>query len=86
MEIIDRARRALAAGNAARAIEELNAFDRAEKTGVLEREARVLRIDALVAQGQSASARRLAEQYLQLYPNDAHAARLRSLLRDAPQR
>jgi hypothetical protein len=85
VQIIDRARQALSANDAARALKELDAFERSEQTGVLEREARVLRIDALLAQGQASRARLLAEQYLQLYPNDAHAARLRGLLRDAPQ-
>ena len=83
--LIDRARQALGAGDAARASKELDSFDRSEKTGVLEREARILRIDALSAQGQTSRARLLAEQYLQLYPNDAHSARLRALLGDAPQ-
>jgi hypothetical protein len=86
VQIIDRARQALNANDPARALKELDAFERSEQTGVLEREARVLRIDALLGQGQASRARLLAEQYLQLYPNDAHAARLRGLLRDAPQR
>jgi len=46
---------------------------------------RVLRIDALRALGQTSRARSLAEQYLRQYPNDAHSARLRALLRDAPR-
>lgn len=78
---IDRARQALSAGDAAGALRELDSFDHTQLTGVLEREARVLRIDALLAQGQTSRARSLAEQYVQQYPNDAHAARLRALLK-----
>jgi hypothetical protein len=78
---IDRARQALAAGDAAGTLRELDSFEHTQQTGVLEREARVLRIDALLAQGQTNPARSLAEQYVQQYPNDAHAARLRALLK-----
>jgi hypothetical protein len=78
---IDRARQALGAGDAAGTLQELDSFEHTQQTGVLEREARVLRIDALLALGQTNSARSLAEQYVQQYPNDAHAARLRALLK-----
>ncbi len=51
---IDRARGALAGGDAGRALRELDIYAQLEQTGVLSREARVLRIDALERLGRSA--------------------------------
>jgi len=79
VRLIDRTREALAAGDFARASLELDTFEHVTKTGVLDREARILRIDVLQKLGQSGRARVLAGQYLKTYPNDAHAARLRAL-------
>ena len=79
VQLIDRTREALAAGDFARASLELDTFEQITKTGVLDREARILRIEVLQKLGQSGRARALAEQYLKTYPNDAHAARLRAL-------
>jgi len=81
---IDRARAALASGDAARALRELDIYAQLEQTGVLSREARVLRVDALERLGRSAEARSLAAEYLKAFPNDAHAARLKALVGDAP--
>lgn len=78
VELIDRVRRALAAGNTSRALSELDAFARVANTGVLDREARVLRIQALREAGDATGARKLADQYLLDFPNDAHAIRLRA--------
>ncbi|HYJ08960.1 MAG TPA: hypothetical protein VEX18_08120 [Polyangiaceae bacterium] len=78
VEVIDRVRRALALGNSALALSELDSFARLTTTGVLDREARVLRIRALREAGDAAGARKLADQYLLDFPNDAHAARMRS--------
>jgi hypothetical protein len=75
---MDRARAAFASGDAARSVAELDAFERLAQTGVLDREARVLRIDALRQLGRNAEARELARRYVRLYPNDAHAQRLRA--------
>lgn len=77
---MDRARAAFAGGNATRCLAELDAFDGLAQTGVLDREARVLRIDALHQLGRNAEARALAQRYLQVYPRDAHAARLRAFV------
>jgi hypothetical protein len=79
VQVIDRARQALASGNALQALRELDAFERMASSGVLDREAQVLRIEALHRSGQKARARQLSEQYRGAFPNDAHAARLRSL-------
>lgn len=79
VQAIDFARRALATGDFARALSELDAFERMPQTGVLEREAKVLRIETLYKLGQGSRAQALSNQYLQAFPNDAHAARLRAL-------
>jgi hypothetical protein len=77
VELIDRVRRALSAGNTSLALSELDAYERVAKTGVLDREARVLRIRALREGGDEAGARKLSDQYLLDFPGDPHAARLR---------
>jgi hypothetical protein len=85
---IDAARRALAAGDAGTALQQLEQYYGRARTGTLDREAQLLRIDALLRAGQSARAHQLAEQYLASYPHDPHAARLRGLVGDrsgAPQ-
>lgn len=80
----DRARAALTAGEAARALSLLDDFDRMARTGVLDREARVLRVDALERLGRVAEARVQAERFLQIYPHDPHATRLRTLQAKSP--
>jgi Tetratricopeptide repeat len=79
VQAIDFARHALASGDYARALAELDAFERMPQTGVLEREAKVLRIETLYKLGQVSRAQALSDQYLQAFPNDAHAARVRAL-------
>ena len=79
VQAIDFARRALATGDYARALSELDAFERMPQTGVLEREAQVLRIETLYKLGQVSRAKTLSDQYLRAFPNDAHAARLHAL-------
>ena len=86
VQAIDFARHALASGDFARALSELDAFERMPQTGVLEREAKVLRIETLYKLGQASRAQALSEQYLQAFPNDAHTARLRALGQAAPAR
>jgi hypothetical protein len=77
---IDSARSALAANDATRALGELDAYERSPRAGVLDREALLLRIDALARQGATDEMRVLALQYLQRFPDDAHAPRVRQLL------
>ncbi len=78
VESIDRVRRSLAAGDAAAALRELGRYERLVETHVLDREATVLRIEALAQSGQAERARALFETYLEKYPGDPHAARLRA--------
>jgi hypothetical protein len=77
--MIDRARRALSASNYAQALSALDEYSRAGTTGALDREARVLRIEALRRSGDVAGAERLTAKYLSEFPSDAHGTRLRSL-------
>jgi len=79
LRFIDAARAALAAGDHGRALRELGAYERVAATGMLDREARVLRIEALVKSGDLQQARALAEAYSAAFPQDAHARRLRAL-------
>lgn len=78
---LDRARRAISARDAARALRELDRHGAEFPAGVLGPEATVLRIEALVLAGQRASARALADALLKSPANAAHATRVESLLR-----
>ncbi|MEO8904107.1 MAG: hypothetical protein ABI488_17340 [Polyangiaceae bacterium] len=77
---IDEARRALAAGNSARALTTLDRYAAIDRTGTLDREAQILRIQALTASGQMQAAAPLARSYLHAYPADPHASMLEQLL------
>lgn len=77
---IDAARRALASGDESGALAELEAYERTRTLGVLDREAGLLRIDALRRKGDLARARSVAEGYLRHFPDDAHSPRLREFL------
>jgi hypothetical protein len=77
---IDRARRALAVGSPAQAIELLDRYERESPTHALAPDARALRIQAEKARGNDVVAKKLAEKFLSLYPNDPHAERVRRIL------
>jgi hypothetical protein len=81
--LLDAARRALREGDTAQALSLVSRYDTERETHVLDREARLLHIDVLLARGQRAQARALAQQYLAAFPSDAHAERLRALVDDA---
>lgn len=78
---IDAARRALGMGDVRRALIELDWYERSRVVGVLDREAELLRIQALVRAGGGARAVELARAYLAKHPHDAYAARLTELIR-----
>jgi hypothetical protein len=77
---LDRARVALAAGDAARAVRELDQYQKDFPRGILGQEALVLRIEALVRSGNAAAARALADRFLRASPGSPHAARIRTLV------
>jgi hypothetical protein len=77
---IDAARRALGNGDFRRALGELDGYERSKRIGVLDREAELLRIRALVLSGDAARATALAQAYLATHPRDAYAAELERVL------
>lgn len=83
---IDAARRALVSSDPEAALSELAAYEQSRRLGVLDREALLLRIDALLQQQKFSEARGLAYQYLERFSGDAHAPRLRELLRSSTAR
>jgi hypothetical protein len=76
---IDRARAALAAGAPEQTLSELSEYEKVRSTGTLDREAWVLRVEAFVRLGKRSEARELATRYLERFPKDAHATRLREI-------
>jgi TolA-binding protein len=78
--LIDRARAAVAAHEPAQAMSALSEYQRRFPGGVLTQEATLLRIEALVAQGDQASAARLGRQFLARYPRSQLAARVKTLI------
>lgn len=79
---IDAARSALGRGDARAALQQLDEYAALDRTGTLDREAQLLRIDALQNVGERAHAMALAARYLRQFPGDPHAARLHALLGD----
>jgi outer membrane protein assembly factor BamD (BamD/ComL family) len=81
---IDRARAALAAGDAPRAVRLVDDYEANFPTGTLAQEATALRIEALVTEGQFAHATEVADRFLASHPASPHAARIRRLIRREP--
>jgi hypothetical protein len=83
LEALDRARSALAAGDASRALGLLDEYSTRFPKARLRAESSVLRVEALVASGQKGAAIRLGKQLLAREPNGPYARRVRSLLEQA---
>jgi hypothetical protein len=79
--LIDRARVSLRSGDARGVLAALTRYDEERQTRVLDREAAVLRIEALRLAGRQNEARAQAQRYLERFPVDAHSAGLRELVR-----
>jgi len=79
---LDHARLALANGDARRALDELDGYDRRFPSGRLQLEAEVLRIDAFAKVGHKDIARQHAEAFLRRHPNSVLATRVRAHLAD----
>jgi len=77
---LDRAREALADGNAPHALTLLDSYGKTHPRGRLEIEAEVLRIDALAQDGRDDVARRRAMSFLRRHPNSLLAPRVRAHL------
>ena len=78
--VIDRAKRSLGRGDAAGTLRELDAYAKSANTGVLDREALVLKVEALVLAGKQSEAREVARSYLERFNEDAYTRRLRQLV------
>lgn len=83
LEALDRARSALAGGDASRALALLDEHSTRFPKARLRAESAVLRIEALAASGQKSAAIRLGRQLLAREPNGPYARRVHSLLQKA---
>jgi len=77
---LDAARAALARGDSALALTDLDAYERRFPSGVLAPEADVVRIEALFAAGDVSAARGRAGRFLASHANSPLAARVRELV------
>ncbi len=80
LALVESARTALAKGDAAGCLARLDEYDRRVQKGTFEREVAVMRIEALIARGDTARARSLGEAFLAQSPNSPYANRIRTLL------
>lgn len=78
--LLDEAREALAKGDANGTLQRLDQFDRRFAPALLEPEAQVLRVEALMRRGSTEDARRQGAAFLAAHPESPHAARVRSLI------
>jgi hypothetical protein len=83
LEALDRARSALAGGDASRALALLDEYSARFPKARLRAESAVLRVEALVARGQKDAAIRLGRELLVREPNGPYARRVHSLLERA---
>ena len=74
------AKSALAAGNAADALHQLDAYRTRFPRGRLMQEATVVRIEALLKSGNAASANAIADKFLAAHADSPYAARVHSLI------
>jgi len=77
---LERARQALLAHRSKDVFRALDEYAAARKTTVLEAEAELLRIEALLQSGHRRAAVELARKALARTPNGPHAARLREIV------
>ncbi len=85
LALLEGARRALVAHRPADVLAALDAYDASATSGVLDQEARLLRIEALLQSGQDVAAKSLAARALQEEPAGPHSGRLRDILAAAPK-
>ena len=80
LALLDEARGGLARGDATGALATLDRYQQRFPRGTLALEAQVLRIDALWRRGDQASARQLAERFVEAHPSSPHSPRLRAMI------
>lgn len=78
--LVDRARAALASGSAARALDELRAYESSFPEPRLLPEVLFLRMEAHLVAGNAVKARETALQSVRLFPRSPHAARAREVI------
>ena len=83
LDVLARARAALRAGHAQSALEILDGHASTLRQNDLEAEGRLLHIEALASQGDSARARREAEEFVHDYPNSPLLERAQSFARSS---
>jgi hypothetical protein len=81
--LLDDARKALAAGDAKRALRTLDSHAERFEAGALGQEAEVLRIQALLEAGSHVMAEAKAEEYLAAHAHSPHEKRVRGLMQKA---
>jgi len=79
VDSLERARRALLAHRPNDVFRALDQYGAERQTSVLEAEAELLRVEALLQAGQSRAAARIARSAVEKTPNGPHAARLREI-------
>jgi hypothetical protein len=79
VELLDRARGALLAGDAIGSLSVLDEYQSGQRSGILAPEAQVLRIQVLERLGQTRAASALARDFIGRHPGSRHAAALRPL-------
>jgi hypothetical protein len=84
LALVESARTSLAKGDAAACLAQLDQYEQKVRGGVFEREVAVMRIEALVARGETGRARALAEAFLARSPESPYTNRIRSLLARLP--
>jgi len=84
LALVDGARALLANGNARDALARLREYDARYPAGALGPEAIALRVEALLRSGEQAKGRALGDKFVAQHPNSPYAARIRSLLAQAP--
>jgi hypothetical protein len=84
VEAVDRAREAMARGNAAQTLQALDAYERGFAEQRLRPEALYLRMEALLQRGDVSGARKAAAVLLASDPHGPHAARARAVLASSP--
>jgi hypothetical protein len=80
IEWIDRARSLAESGDSAAALQAVDQYDRKFPRGALSEEAALVRVEALVARGDRASAAALARRFLVAHPHSVHVAKLQALV------
>ena len=84
-DLLRKAQTALAAGDAAAALAQLDALGARHPDGQLREERLAARVAALCAMGRDVDARRVAERLLTAAPLSIHAARVRASCAFAPK-